>query len=476
MTAPPAGPRRRWYLRPQLVLPAVIALIVGVALLTPEAMSGRRGDARLTTHSTTSQGARLLYELAARLGWRVERWSESNLLPSDPGAVVAVLDPVEPLSAIETHRVLDHVRAGGALLYVMNGRSPLNDSLHLRRALFGGEYVPTEAGAADVSRSTRNRPGGSPSDSTSPASDSVPTAAADSTPAVAPTDSAEAAAATATLECANAEPRGSALPMWGDQRMVLYQFDWTGPRPAGTIVFARAELDPQGRDSVRRRATTAAAGFPLGRGRVVVISDPDFLRNDVLRVCSWGVDVVAVRMLEYLSDAGAVRRDRIVFDEYHQGYGPHPGTFRAIAMYLARAPSGHVLVQALVAGLVLLLALGPRALPPRDTERVERRSPLEHVSALANAYARVGATRTATVRLLRGVRRRVERAARDFGGRAAEASDEDFLEAAGRGAPALAEDVALIRRALTSGLSRREFEAVGGALRRLEASSLSLGR
>lgn len=421
--------------------------MVGVAVLTPESMSGRSGDDRLTTHSTTSQGAQLLYELSGRLGWRVERWSASNTLPADPRSIVAVLAPPLPLSAIESHRVLEHVRAGGALLYVMSGgaRTPMNDSLHLRRLLLGGEYVATEPGSVDVGTATRD------------------------TASVAKTD-------TTSDECRGRRAGTAALPMWPDSRIMLYQLDWTRPRPAGTVVFARAALDPGRPDSLSRIGSTAAAGFPLGRGRVVVIADPDLLRNDVVRVCRWAVDVVVVRMLEYLSDAGAVRRDRIVFDEYHQGYGAHPGTLRAIAAYLTQAPSGHVLLQAMLAGLVLLVALGPRALPPSDAERVERRSPLEHVVALASAYARVGATRTATVRLLRGVRRRVERAMRGVRGGSPESGDEEFLESASRAQPALAADVALVRDALTRPVSRRELAAVGAALKRIESSFLTFGR
>lgn len=433
-------------LRPQVVLPAVLAIMVGVAVLTPESMSGRSGDDRLTTHSTSAQGAQLLYDLAGRLGWRVERWSASNMLPADPRSIVAVLDPPLPLSAIESHRVLEHVRAGGALLYVMSGgaRSPMNDSLHIRRLLLGGEYVATEAGTADAGAVVN--------------------------------DSSSLATTDTSAECRGRRAGTPALPMWPDSRIVLYQLDWTRPRPAGTVVFARAALDGTRHDSLSRFGSTAAAGFPLGRGRVMVIADPDLLRNDVVRVCKWGVDVVVVRMLEYLSDAGAVRRDRIVFDEYHQGYGAHPGTLRAVAAYLTRAPSGHVLLQAMAAGLLLLVALGPRALPPSDPERVERRSPLEHVGALANAYARVGATRTATVRLLRGVRRRVERAMRGARGGAPESGDDEFLDAASRAQPALAPDVALVREALTRPISRREFAAVGAALKRIESSFLTFGR
>ena len=262
--------------------------------------------------------------------------------------------------------------------------------------------------------------------------------------------------------------------MWPDQTVRLYRFEWMRSRPLGTVVFARSAQEGRTADSTARRASLAAAGFPEGRGRVVVISDPDLLRNDVLRVCRWGLDVVAIRMLEYLS-TGDQRRDRVLFDEYHQGYGIHPGTMRAIFAYLSRASSGHVLLQALLGGVVLLLALGPRALPAHDAERLERRSPLEHVSALAQAYARVGGTRTATARLLRGVRRRVERGVRRNVRLTATESDALFLDEAAR-VPALGDDVALIRRALSRPIAKGEFAAVGNALERVEESLLTQRR
>lgn len=433
--------------RRRLILGGVLGLIALAALLTPELIGGRTGDPRLTTFSAQAQGARLLYELASRLGWRVARWTTGPTIVSDAHTVVAVLDPVQPVSAIEAHDILQHVRAGGGLLYVMNGGAPLDDSLHVKRNLLGGTYEATAAGTAEVPRP-------------SIPADSLRARHFDSGVRTASSTAEEES--DARVECVNVPSNGGALPMWFDQRVQLSQLRWARRRPPDAVIFARA-TDRQSHDSSLGRSGPAAAGFSLGSGRVVVLADADLLRNDVLRVCRWGLDVVAVRMLDYLA-TGGTRRDRLVFDEYHQGFGAHPGTLRAIIVYLSRAASGHVLLQLLLGGLVLLAALGPRALPPHDAERVERRSPLEHVGALAQAYARVGATRTATARLLRGVRRRIEPKA--------VVSDEDFLQIAGASSERAA-DVALIRHALAVPVSRREFAAVGGALGHLEESLLA---
>ena len=67
---------------------------------------------------------------------------------------------------------------------------------------------------------------------------------------------------------------------------------------------------------------------------------------------------------------------------------------------------------------------------------------------------------------MRGLRRRVERSGAEH---ARGHSDADFLDHAAA-SPARAGDVATLKRALETTVSRREFEAVGGAIRRLEDS------
>jgi hypothetical protein len=99
---------------------------------------------------------------------------------------------------------------------------------------------------------------------------------------------------------------------------------------------------------------------------------------------------------------------------------------------------------------------------------IERRDPLEQVDALAHAYEQVSATRTATARLLRVLRHRVE----GTGALHRSRSDEAFLADAARALPERADDVALIERALREPLTSRELPGVAAALRRLEDSLL----
>jgi two-component sensor histidine kinase len=60
--------------------------------------------------------------------------------------------------------------------------------------------------------------------------------------------------------------------------------------------------------------------------------------------------------------------------------------------------------------------------------------------------------------------------------RTAEVADDAFLDSAARALPERAADVALIRRALTTRVTRRELVAVGDALKRLESSLMTSRR
>ena len=392
-----------------MLLTIIATVVIVVAVLTPERVSGRGGDPRLTTFSAQPMGARLVYELAGRMGWTVSRAITPHTV-ADSTVIHAVLSPVVPLRMVEVHALLDAVRGGGALLVVLPGDAgPLNDSLHVR---FGTGAVFAPPVALDVSDCRREA--------------------------------------------------GGAEALWPDDSVRLYSLRWTAPPPRDRVAFIRFPVSP-GKSTGR----AAVVGYPLGRGRVVVASDPDVLRNDVLRVCRNGLSVAAVRALEYLRDGGPAPRWHLVFDEYHQGFGEQPGTYAAIVSYLGNTASGHVLLQLLGAGLLLLAAAASRGLAPRDDPRVERRSPLEHVDALARAYAQVGATRTAASRLVRGVRRRIGRAASRA---TAAGSDDEFLAWVAGTAPELATDAARVRHALGTPVSRRELAAVGAALSRVESS------
>jgi hypothetical protein len=236
---------------------------------------------------------------------------------------------------------------------------------------------------------------------------------------------------------------------------------WRQSPPPDTVGFGLLE---GGRGHER-----AAVGFSFGLGRVVVVPSEPFLSNDVLRYCATEADVAYVRMLEYLTRGQRPRA--IAFDEFHHGLGVHGGSLSAIRGYMIDTPSGRLLGQLVLAGLLLLLAAAPRPLAPRDPARIARRSPLEHADALAHAYGAVGATRTATARLLSGVRRRIRR------GRAgSRETDDQFLAAATSVSPAASSAAVVVANALTNPVPARELVAVAGALSTIEGAFTSPSR
>ena len=426
-SAPRIGPESRiphphpaspWYARPGIILPITAALIIFSALVTPQPDAGRSGDSRLTTYSTSPMGGRIFYDLSQRLGWSVEQRRTADW-PADTSVIIAELDPVVPLRAADVHALLERVRGGGALLAMLGtGSYLLADSLHLH----SGRSVlrPKDPnGDRDSEGCTADEKG--------------------------------------------VFNRRMLYTLWPGDQVTLTQIGWRGAKPDSVVPLVETER----RDLFGRDGRSAAIGFVYGRGRIVASMDPDVLRNDAIRVCKYGLDVDAVRMLDFLSERGDSPRRHITFDEYHQGFGEQRGTMRAIGAYLVGVSSGRLLLQLLAAGLVLLLAMAPRLIPPFDPERIERRSPLEHVDALGRAYAQVGATRSATARLLRGVRRRLAGGSIRPG---VDASDDAFLERAKRDAPKLTDEIAIIKKALHSPVSRREFASVGAAIEQLEIS------
>lgn len=374
---------------------------------------GRDGDPRLTTKSADPLGAKLFYELAGRMGYTTLRGSNAQL-PGGPHLILAVLDPVAELNAVEVHDMMQHLRAGGALLVVLGAHTDvLSDSLHITVEELGAAVIPRLGSTRQCATGfvfTRNGLWLGPA-----------TLFALKIP-----DSLRHDMRTFTF-----------VDMYGGTRS-----DTAGPRPS-------------------------TVGLPVGAGRVVVASDPDILRNDALRVCGYGLDIAATDALQYLSGGGTTERRTIIFDEFHQRGISRTGMVALMRQYLFEVPSGRALLQLCAAGLVLLIAAIPRVLPPREDRRLERRSPLEHVDALARAYAQVGATRTGALRLVRGMQRRLGRNSTRAG---ANRSDEEFLTRIADSKPALAADVATIRHALHTTVNPTQFIDVGNAIHRVEAA------
>jgi hypothetical protein len=397
-----------WYVRPRTVLPLLAILLVATVLFTPEPSAGN-DDPRLSTYSAQSRGARLLFELADRLGWSVER-TTSTVLPLDSSSTIAVLAPPVQFRAREVHDVLEHVRAGGSLLVVVDrGASVFADSLGLERLFSRDSLIVPQSSRRCPSPENRVR---------------------------------------AYLAGERPGSRSSILAFTlKDSQLAAVD----------TLLAVRST---EGNQRDNHPVMLAAR---LGAGRVVITGATGPLTNETLRHCPEAFDIVAVRALEFLT-AGS-RTKSLVFDEYHQGFGAHAGSLPSILREFAGTRSGRMFFQLAGAGLLLLLAMAPRALPPAEPPPPDRRSPIEHVDALARAYQQVGATRTAGSRLVRGLRRRVEHGA--VSSRAGQ-SDAQFLDHVMRYHPALLNDVTLLRAIVERDVNRTEWSAVPEALDRIE--------
>ena len=393
-------------LRPRVVLPVLAVVLLIAVLGTPNPVAT---DPRLTTYSTSSGAAEGIYDVATRMGWNTARRRSRFTAPLDTNAVYAVLAPVIPLTPGETHLLLDAVRRGAGLVYVLSDTGVVEDSLQMARSDSG--FTATSPAKAN------------------------------------------------TMACA--DDQISNTLEWFRNGVHLYRVVDRRPLPRDTTPFITVDLPGPSAPTLPRAA--AAVGVPLGLGRVVAFSDPDMLRNDVVRVCKWDVGRRVVEALDWVSRG---RRPTLVFDEYHQGFGTHPSMFSAIQEFLFETTIGRGIAQGLGAALVLMLALGVRPIAPRGVSRIERRSPLEHVDALALAYERIGASRLAARRLAAGLRRRHGRgawSARSPGAGPGDA-DERFLGAVSAAHPEVAADVARILAAEQHIVPPAELLAVADAV------------
>jgi hypothetical protein len=398
-----------WYARSSLVLSLLIVLAVLTALFVKTPVTGREGDPRLLSTSTDPLGAALFHDLTDRLGYDAQRKTSPDMRFA-PGAIVTELDPIDELTPPQVHMLLEHVRAGGALFAVLGkATKALSDSMHIDGDPVGRE-IEARAGS--------------------------------------------------TRACSTAVTF-TRTGLWFGAPILR------GLRVRDSLNVAQRTfifVDGDTRKGLADAPRPAMVGVPFGKGRVVVASDPDVLRNDALRNCTYGLDVAAVTALHYLAEGGPSRRRTVVFDDSHLQSTAASGPLDVMQSYLAHTASGRFFFQLCGAGLLLLLAAAPRVLPPRQDTRVERRSPLEHVDALARAYAQVGATQTGVIRLVRGLERRVGA----VGSTTPRQPDDVFLTRVAESTPAVAPDVALVRHAMGHTVSTTQFVEVGHAIGRIE--------
>ena len=381
----------RGSITPRRVLVAFITLLVIGLVVSPSAVPGSGG--LLTTYASDPGGARGLFEVARRLGWRAERLLDRFEDPLDTSAVYVILRPPVDLTSSEVSAVLDAVRGGAGLFLVPGFGSPFLDSLGLKLV------PPPPLGIVASDGEAWDSLGLAPS------------------------------------------------PRWP-----TVVFRTTDDTPDSVVVLLEV------RSRVEADSTyPVVLGLPLERGRVIMMSHGSLLANVRLRDADNAV--LPVRMLEWVAPG---RRPRLVFAEYHQGHGSHASVMGTVGRELFTTPVGRAVAHLLIAAGILLLAVGIRPIAPRARIRTDRRSPLEHVGALAQAYGQVNATRTALRRLLRGLRRRHPM------GTLRSAPDDEYLSSLAARHPSVAGDVDVLLQLAHDKPAPDRFEAAGAAIAHIE--------
>lgn len=136
-------------------------------------------------------------------------------------------------------------------------------------------------------------------------------------------------------------------------------------------------------------------------GRVILMADSRYLSNRFLRDTEAGPLV-----LRWLLDEAP---SRFTVDEYHQGFGVGGSIVGAAWAWTRKSPGGWAMLQLALAALIALAVAAVRFGPALRVIERRRRSPLEHLDALAVGLER-SAGYDAAVRLIAGgLRRRLSR-------------------------------------------------------------------
>ena len=199
------------------------------------------------------------------------------------------------------------------------------------------------------------------------------------------------------------------------------------------------------------RPVSIALTYADGR-RVTIVAEDALFANRALRETAAGPFALGLVVPRYT---------RAVVDERHHGYEVAGSLAGATLEWSVRSPWGWAAWQLAIVGVLALLAAGVRFGPVRRVIERRRRSPLEHVRALATALAAARGHDIATRLIVQGLRRRLSRS-----GRPARGDPDRWLEGLGsslrtdRGRAALDELATLTSRRNTTDDVLRAAHAV----------------
>ncbi len=351
--------------RADLGLAGALAVLLALAL-TVAYLAGRRQRTAVavwepvSTYRTGPTGGRGPYDVLARLGVPVERRRtplfDLARQPRRRPAVLAVVSPEQWLAPAEREAVARFVNRGGALVAV-------GDAGGLTRCFGWDTAEPDSADRAGQ---------------------------ADSASVVTP-------AGLSHL------PRiGWVLRPFGEDSLELQK-----KRGLGRL----SRTDEMCHSAVRAAVDTVLATAHLapvvlrlrfrGGGSVVLVSDDGYFRN-----AAWRTTDVPELLVPLLVPP---TRGRVSWDEYHHGYGERHLLGRALIDWMAGSPVGWALFQLAAVALLWLAVRAVRFGPARAAVERRRRSPLEHVEALAAGLEGASGVDTAVALTVSGLRRRLSR-------------------------------------------------------------------
>ncbi len=394
-----AGGRRRTV--------AWILVILGLGALAGYLTlpQGRRSTEVLRSSlRTTPDGVAALSRGIARLG----RHTEPRLTPmadADPvrGTIVLLQPRLVILTPDEMQALLDHVRDGGTFIYAPPARSGVPGNTPFMVVL--GVHFPMGSSRV-LPDSAVGRWAAHPLTAGLPAPESprfgfqvlfaeeADSAGTEARLAEAEPETDETEAETDETEAAP----DSVQDFIDGLRQMSAGFPDAGD--AGPPIPLLTAPDSSGNELM------AAAEIPLGEGRIVILAHSAPLANRA--AAEDPLAALAVRAaLAYTSET-----DTVFFDEFHQGITGYGSRAQVLANFFLASPGGLTLLSIIAVSFLYLACRGLRfgvpntAVAPADRER---RSPLEHVSALGDLYRKAGSADTAALLLLSRLARSIRR-------------------------------------------------------------------
>ena len=137
-----------------------------------------------------------------------------------------------------------------------------------------------------------------------------------------------------------------------------------------------------------------------GGGTITLVADPGWFTNR-----AWRDTDLPIALVPLLTPRPE-RPGRVVWDEYHQGfgYGTQESFSSRTLAWLRNNPAGWAILQLIAVALAWLAMLSVRFGPALSVIERRRRSPLEHLEALGAGLESAADTDTAIKRLTLGLR------------------------------------------------------------------------